>query len=125
MCKSCQDDCEDCRRLLAEHSRDELCECDNCGHLFLSDNVVWVPDEDTNGTMERCYCKSCHYNIEAEKKRLWREQKPEEYCRMRRLAYGFLGCQNCPIGCVVQPNQLNILSNIESVWIEEIHRPSP
>ena len=118
MCKSCQDSCGDCQKLLAEHDRDQLCECDNCGHLFPSDDVVWVPAETTNEVMENCYCKSCYSNIQAEKKSLRRKEKPDEYCRMRRLAYGFLGCQNCPIGCVVQSDQLNILSNIESVWID-------
>ena len=118
MCKSCQDGCEDCQRLLAEDDRDKLCECDNCGHLFLCDDVIWEKDEETGGVMERCYCKSCYATIQAEKKRLRREAKPEEYCRMRRIAYGLLGCHNCPIGCAVQSNQLNILSNIESVWID-------
>jgi len=48
---------------------------------------------------------------------------PEEYCRVRKQAYGFSGCHNCPIACPLQSNNLNELANIESEWIKEEDKP--
>jgi len=31
----------------------------------------------------------------------------EEYCRLRKIAYGLFGCHNCPINCAVKENNGN------------------
>jgi hypothetical protein len=41
------------------------------------------------------------------------EKTQIEICRTRRIAYGFYGCHNCPVGCSIKENNLNILANIE------------
>jgi len=47
----------------------------------------------------------------------------EEYCRLRKRAYGLFGCHNCPVRCPVRENNLNELANIESDMIQEKDKP--
>ena len=52
-----------------------------------------------------------------------KQMKPEDYCRLRKIAYGLFGCHNCPISCTVRENNLNELANIESDMIQEQDKP--
>jgi len=61
--------CEDCQRLIKKYDEDELCQCDNCLHIFHQDDVVWIPDIEKPAVFDRCYCKSCFSNLEISRKR--------------------------------------------------------
>jgi len=38
----------------------------------------------------------------------------ENICEIRRTAYGLYGCQNCPIACPLQSDNLNKFQNLDS-----------
>lgn len=61
MCEKCQRSCETCQILIEKYDEDELCECDNCGHLFKNEDVVWINNKD--GVTETCLCQVCKGNI--------------------------------------------------------------
>jgi len=39
-------------------------------------------------------------------------------CRLRKLAYGLRGCEDCPIACPVQSENLNRMKNVETNMVE-------
>lgn len=63
MCVKCQSDCEDCRRLKEIHDEDELCQCDNCGHLLPDEDSIWIPSPREPTGFENCFCGSCYQNL--------------------------------------------------------------
>jgi hypothetical protein len=65
-------------------------------------------------TINALWCSEC---IAKHKDNIWRvyEIDEEAICHLRKVAYGLSACRNCPLSCPISQDNLNRLSNIETI----------
>ena len=72
MCDKCQQDCPTCQDFIKKYGKDKLYECNNCGHLYLEDEMVELLADDES------LCESC-YDNKVEDGEIASTRNPETY----------------------------------------------